>query len=162
MRSWRTIPSLTIAALSSAPIPSAPETWPNVEQREKIGLEVTENALGGDRMHPTIASMFNCLNYNYASSSWCALMYDAWFNVLGSTLLATAVLGIRPGDDLESNLLYRLFTDPVQRTTWLEWESEVRMAVGMFRHGRRRAAELVVIANPPEPVRCRIDLRAAN
>jgi hypothetical protein len=86
-------------------------------------------------MHPTIANIFNYVNYNYASSSWCALMYDAWFNVLESTLLATAVFGIRPGQDLESNVLYRLFTDPVQRTTWLEWESEVRMAVGMFRHG---------------------------
>jgi len=97
-----------------------------------VGMEVTENTLGDDRMHPTIASIFNC--FNDASSSWCALMYDAWFNVLDSTLLATAVFGIRPGHGLESNLLYRLFADPVQRTTWVEWESEARMAVGMFRH----------------------------
>src|SRR5450755_2522393 len=59
-----------------------------------VGMEVTENTLGDDRMHPTIANIFNYLNYNYASSSWCALMYDSWFNVLESTLLATAVFGI--------------------------------------------------------------------
>jgi transcriptional regulator with XRE-family HTH domain len=98
-----------------------------------VGMEVAENALGDDRMHPTIANIFNY--FDHASSGWCALMYDSSFNVLESTLLATAVFGIRPGRDLESNLLYRLFTDPVQRTTWVEWESEARMAVGLFRHG---------------------------
>jgi transcriptional regulator with XRE-family HTH domain len=98
-----------------------------------VGIEVTENAIADERTHPTIANIFD-----YTSSSWCALVYDSWFNVHESTFLATAVFGIRPGHDLESNVLYRLFADPVQRTLWVEWENEARMAVGMFRHGLAR------------------------
>jgi transcriptional regulator with XRE-family HTH domain len=104
-----------------------------------VGLQVAENATGDGCLHPTIANIFNYPSYaNCASSSWCALVYDSWFNVLQSTLLATAVFGIEPGGNLESNVLYRLFGDSSQRGVWVDWESEARMAVGMFRHDLAR------------------------
>jgi transcriptional regulator with XRE-family HTH domain len=98
-----------------------------------VGIEVRENTVGDERVHPTIANIFN-----YAPSSWCAFVHDSWFNVLQSTFLAIAVFDISPGRELESNLLYRLFADPKQRKVWVEWENEARMAVGMFRHGLAR------------------------
>jgi transcriptional regulator with XRE-family HTH domain len=94
-----------------------------------VGAEIAESAGGDGRLHPTIAHLFD-----FGSSSWCAWLYDACFNVLQSTPLATAIFGIAPDRSIESNLLYRLFADPAQRQVWVDWEGEARMAVGMFRH----------------------------
>ncbi len=95
-----------------------------------VGIEVAENAVGDDSIHPTITHIFSD-----PSSRWCAFLNDSWFNVLQATALATAVFGIGPGQDLESNMLYRLFFEPSRRKLWVEWESEARMRIGMFRQG---------------------------
>ena len=95
-----------------------------------VGIEMPEQAAGGDRLHPSIAQIFS-----HHSATWCALLSDSWFNVLQSTALATAVFGIKPGGELESNLLYRLFADSAQRTFWVDWDSEAHMKVGMLRQG---------------------------
>jgi transcriptional regulator with XRE-family HTH domain len=100
-----------------------------------VGIENGENAGGDDRMHPTIAHFLD-----FGSSSWCALLYDACFNVLQSTQLATEIFGIPPDRGIESNMLYRLFADPAQREVWVDWESEARMGAGMFRHALVRQA----------------------
>jgi hypothetical protein len=92
------------------------------------GIEVPESAVGDDRLHPTIAQIFS-----HHSSTWCAYLSDSWFNVLQATALATAVFGIKPGRELESNALYRLFADPTRRSFWADWETEAHMKVGMLR-----------------------------
>jgi hypothetical protein len=94
-----------------------------------VGIEIAKNALGEDRLHPTIAHLFD-----FGSTSWCALLYDSCFNVLQAAPLATAIFGIAVDRGIDSNLLYRLFADPAQRKVWVDWDSEARMAVGMFRH----------------------------
>lgn len=100
-----------------------------------VGMEVPKGVRGADGVHPTIAYIFE-----YTSETF-ALHYNSWFNVLQSTRLATATLGIQPGRALESNLLYRLFADPAQRKVWVDWECEARLAVGMFRQALARQAE---------------------
>lgn len=97
-----------------------------------VGMELPKNVHRDDAVHPTIAYIFD-----YSSPAF-AMLYDSWFNVLQSTRLATATLGIQPGRALESNLLYQLFADPAQRKVWVDWESETRIAVGMFRQALAR------------------------
>jgi transcriptional regulator with XRE-family HTH domain len=97
-----------------------------------VGIDVPKSFVGDDVVHPTISYIFD------STSRAFALHYDSWFNVLQSTRLATSTLGILPGRALESNLLYRLFADPAQRTVWVDWECETRIAVGMFRQALAR------------------------
>jgi MmyB-like transcription regulator ligand binding domain/Helix-turn-helix domain len=97
-----------------------------------VGIDVSGGCVRDDCLHPTIAHVLG-----HASPAF-ALLYDPWFNMLEATRLATAALGIVAGRELESNLLYRLFADPVQRGVWVDWESEARMAVGMFRQALAR------------------------
>ncbi|MGB8266937.1 MAG: helix-turn-helix transcriptional regulator [Candidatus Velthaea sp.] len=92
------------------------------------GLAVTENAVVAEgATHPALDHLLD------NSSNVCALTYDPWFNVLAATPLAAAVFGVRPTGSFDSNLLYRLFSDPAQRRLWVDWEGEARMLVGMFR-----------------------------
>jgi transcriptional regulator with XRE-family HTH domain len=97
-----------------------------------VGIEVPKGGAGDGGVHPTIAHILD------DSSQAFALLYDSWFNVLRSTRLATATLGIAPGRALDSNMLHRLFADPAQREVWVDWECEARMAVGMFRQALAR------------------------
>jgi transcriptional regulator with XRE-family HTH domain len=100
-----------------------------------VGIEVQKGFAGDGGVHPTIAYILDHTSQAFA------LLYDSWFNVLQSTRLATAMLGIEPGHALESNLLHRLFADPAQREVWVDWECEARMAVGMFRQALGRQAK---------------------
>jgi transcriptional regulator with XRE-family HTH domain len=97
-----------------------------------VGIETATGFGGAGGIHPTIAHIFEDTSPDFA------LLYDSWFNVLQSTRLATATLGIEPGRRLQSNLLYRLFADPAQREVWVDWDCEARMAVGMFRQALAR------------------------
>jgi transcriptional regulator with XRE-family HTH domain len=100
-----------------------------------VGIEIPKGFAGDGGVHPTIAHILDHTSQAFA------LLYDSWFNVLQSTPLAAATLGIQPGRALESNLLYRLFADPTQRAVWVDWECEARMAVGMFRQALARQAK---------------------
>jgi transcriptional regulator with XRE-family HTH domain len=93
-----------------------------------VGIEIADDAVSNVRVHPTLAQFFAD-----DSTRWCAFLYDACFNVLQSTQLATTIFGIAPDCSIESNLLYRLFADPTQRELWVDWESEAHLLVGMFR-----------------------------
>jgi transcriptional regulator with XRE-family HTH domain len=99
-----------------------------------VGIDVPHRSTDDDRVHPTIAHIFDDASPDFA------LLYDPWFNTLKSTRLASMALGIEPGRGLESNLLYRLFADPAQRGVWVDWDGEARMTVGMFRQALARRA----------------------
>ncbi len=92
------------------------------------GTPLPEHDLAANaELHRTLAHLFS------DSRNVCAFARDPWFNVTAATSLATSVFGVRPGRGLESNLLYRIFDDPLQQQLWVDWESEVRMRVGMLR-----------------------------
>lgn len=92
------------------------------------GLEVPESVVvEGSDLHPTLVNLFE------KTPNLCAFKYDSWFNVVAATPLATAVFGIWPHRGAESNLICRVFADPEQRRLWVDWETEARILVGMFR-----------------------------
>jgi transcriptional regulator with XRE-family HTH domain len=93
-----------------------------------VGVEIPQQSRD-DEIHPTISQLLGA-----DSARWCGLMYDECFNVLESTRLATAIFGLRPGSGLDSNLMFRLFCERGQHTIWVDWETEARLIVGMFRH----------------------------
>ncbi|MBV8602198.1 MAG: helix-turn-helix domain-containing protein [Candidatus Eremiobacteraeota bacterium] len=93
-----------------------------------VGMELPETAAGFTTLHPTVAHIFSD-----PASRLCALLRDPWFTVVRATALGREVFGIAPGDDLDSNILYRLFADLRQRRLWADWEIEAHMTVGMFR-----------------------------
>jgi transcriptional regulator with XRE-family HTH domain len=100
------------------------------------GVEVSEYvAARHEPIHPTIARLFG------DSTGVCAIKYDAWFNVVAITSLASALFGIETGDDLTANLLYVLFADPAQRRLWEDWDGEARMWVGMFRQALAKRSQ---------------------
>ena len=87
------------------------------------GTPLPEHDLAANaELHRTLAHLFS------DSRNVCAFARDPWFNVTAATSLATSVFGVRPGRGLESNLLYRIFDDPLQQQLWVDWESEVRCA----------------------------------
>jgi transcriptional regulator with XRE-family HTH domain len=91
-------------------------------------LKVPESVVVEDStLHPTLAHLLE------TSPDLCAFTYDAWFNVVAATPLATSVFGMRPGRGAESNWIYHVFADPEQRCLWADWESEARILAGMFR-----------------------------
>jgi transcriptional regulator with XRE-family HTH domain len=75
-------------------------------------------------LHPTLEYLLS------SGEAVCSVKYDCWFNVLASTPLARAVLGLA---DNRVNLIETVFGDAAQREFWFDWEAEARMLAGMFR-----------------------------
>jgi transcriptional regulator with XRE-family HTH domain len=91
--------------------------------------------LGGvdvpQRYNPTPMHLHPTLEYLLASGeAVCSIKYDCWFNVLASTPLARAVLGL---SDERANVIETVFGDAAQRERWFDWEAEARMLAGMYR-----------------------------
>jgi transcriptional regulator with XRE-family HTH domain len=83
------------------------------------------------RSNPTSKHLHPTLEYLLSSGeAVCSIKYDCWFNVLASTPLARAVLGL--GDDC-ANVIETVFGDAAQRELWFDWEAEARMLAGMYR-----------------------------
>jgi len=96
------------------------------------GMEVPEAVeASGPALHPTLANLLA------ASSTFCAIEYDAWFNVIAATRLATATFGLRVG----SNVLRQCFDDPAQQRLWVDWKGEARILVGLFRQALAKRPE---------------------
>jgi transcriptional regulator with XRE-family HTH domain len=83
------------------------------------------------RSNPTSKHLHPTLEYLLSSGeAVCSIKYDCWFNVLASTPLACAVLGLV---DDRANVIETVFGDAAQRELWFDWEAEARMLAGMFR-----------------------------
>jgi transcriptional regulator with XRE-family HTH domain len=75
-------------------------------------------------VHPTLEYLLS------SGEAVCSIKYDCWFNVLASSPLARAVLGLV---DDRANLIETVFGDVAQRELWFDWEAEARMLAGMYR-----------------------------
>jgi transcriptional regulator with XRE-family HTH domain len=83
------------------------------------------------RSKPTSKHVHPTLEYLLSSGeAGCSIKYDCWFNVLASTPLARAVLGLV---DDRANVIEMVFGDAAQRELWFDWEAEARMLAGMYR-----------------------------
>jgi transcriptional regulator with XRE-family HTH domain len=74
--------------------------------------------------HPTLEYLLS------SGEPVCSIKYDCWFNVLASSPLARAALGL--ADD-HVNVIETVFGDAAQRELWFDWEAEARMLAGMYR-----------------------------
>jgi transcriptional regulator with XRE-family HTH domain len=86
--------------------------------------EAQQSNPGSKHLHPTLAYLLS------SGEAVCSIKYDCWFNVLASTPLARAVLGLV---DDRANVIETVFGDAAQRRLWFDWEAEARMLAGMYR-----------------------------
>jgi transcriptional regulator with XRE-family HTH domain len=93
------------------------------------GLELAEGLSVEDeqRLHPTLAHIVG------DESAMCAVLCDPWFNAVAASPLARRVLLVTPQSWPEQNLIWRLCHDPAYASIWRDWQSELRLSVGMFR-----------------------------
>jgi transcriptional regulator with XRE-family HTH domain len=92
------------------------------------GINESESVnVPGGEMHPTLAQ------FVYDPSKIGVQLYDRWFNVVDSNPIATAISGITTNEWPHCNILLQLFLDPTQQDRWVDWESEVRVMIGMLR-----------------------------
>jgi transcriptional regulator with XRE-family HTH domain len=93
------------------------------------GFEAAEGLSVGDeqKLHPTVTHILG------EHSTMCAILCDAWFNVVAASPLAAEVLFVTTESWPEQNLLWQLCHDRDHASIWKDWQSELRLAVGMFR-----------------------------
>lgn len=105
----------------------------NAAERKYIftlaGLEAPEglSAKEEQKLHPTLAHLLG------EESTVCAILCDAWFNVVAKSPLAREVLLVTAESWPEQNLIWRLCHDSDHAAIWADWRSELRLSVGMFR-----------------------------
>jgi transcriptional regulator with XRE-family HTH domain len=93
------------------------------------GAEAAEGLSVEDeqKLHPTIAHILG------EHSTMCALLCDAWFNVVAASPLAREILFVTTESWPEQNLIWRLCHNRDHASIWKDWQSELRLTVGMFR-----------------------------
>jgi transcriptional regulator with XRE-family HTH domain len=105
----------------------------NQAEREYIGtlagLEAAEPIGSEDeqKVHPTLAHIVG------DESALCAILCDPWCNVVAASPLARRLLLVTAESWPEQNLIWRLCHDRAHASLWTDWQSELRLGVGMFR-----------------------------
>ena len=104
------------------------------------GLEAPETFSAEDEqnIHPTLAHIVG------DESAMCAILCDPWFNAVAASPLARRILLVTRESWPEQNLLWRLCYDRAHASIWMEWESELRLSVGVFRQNLARDPHSIV------------------
>jgi transcriptional regulator with XRE-family HTH domain len=87
------------------------------------GVSVEEE----QKLHPTVAHILG------EHSTTCAILCDAWFNVVAASPLGREVLFVTTESWPEQNLIWQLCHNRDHASIWKDWQSELRLIVGMFR-----------------------------